>query len=203
MDFFGRTREIEVLREPNWRGQAKLIVVYGRRRVGKTTLIEQAFRDQVLWKFDGLEGVTRKRQLAHFRDQLALWSGKTPETPRDWSQALKLLARAIEEHRGENLVVLFDEFQWMADLRSGLVSLFKSYWDNFFSKHRKLRLVLCGSISSFMVKKVIRSRALYGRVSTDIDLKPLRLAEALAFFQGKRDRQEVIDIAMCLGCIPQ
>ncbi len=88
-------------------------------------------------------------------------------------------------------------------MRSPLVSLFKSYWDNRFSRNRKHRFVLCGSISSFMVKKVIRSEALYGRISTEINLQPLTLAESFEFFAAQRPVEEVLEIAMCLGCIPQ
>ncbi|MBI4603675.1 MAG: ATP-binding protein [Planctomycetes bacterium] len=99
--------------------------------------------------------------------------------------------------------MLFDELQWMAGMRTPLVSLFKSCWDSSLSKLRNLRVILCGSVSSFMVKRVLRSRALYGRVSREIDLKPLSLSEAFDFFRGTRDRREVLEIAMCLGCIPQ
>jgi hypothetical protein len=206
MDFLGREREIAALREPNWRGQAQLVVVYGRRRVGKTALVEHAYRDCTLWKFDGLEGLTQKKQLEHFQSQLDLWtggSGVAPNPPKDWAEALRRLVKSLERFRDRDLVVFFDEFQWMAGMRSTLVSLFKSTWDNFLSKYKRLRVVLCGSVSSFMVKKVLRSRALYGRVSTEIDLRPLSLPEVYEFFRGRRDRREVIETAMCLGCIPQ
>ncbi|MEW6744624.1 MAG: ATP-binding protein [Planctomycetota bacterium] len=205
MRFYGRAEELKALREANWRDQAQLIVVYGRRRVGKTALVEQAFSQELVWKFDGLEGLSQKQQLAHFQRQLCLHAGRphSEAPPTDWEDAFGRLAAAIQGQKDRPLVVFFDEFQWMVGMRSAAVSLFKSCWDNVFAKHRNLRFVLCGSISSFMVKRVIRSRALYGRVSTEIELPPLTLRDAYSFFEGERSREEVIETAMCLGCVPQ
>ncbi len=203
--FVGREHELELLREPNWRDQAQLIVVYGRRRVGKTALVEEAYRDDTLWKFDGLEGVTRPRQLRHFANQLGGYepSVHAGPVPRSWAEALDLLVKSLRTRKNQQTVLFFDEFQWMASMRAPLVSLFKSCWDNHLSKQPGLRVVLCGSVSSFMVKKVIRSRALYGRVSTELDLQPMSLDDARLFFGKDRTEQEIMEVAMCLGTIPQ
>ena len=63
-DFVAREREIAALTEPNWRDRAVLVALYGRRRVGKTALVEHAFRDVAVWKFEGLEDAPRKTQIA-------------------------------------------------------------------------------------------------------------------------------------------
>jgi len=205
--FVGREQELALLREPNWRDQAQLIVVYGRRRVGKTALVEEAYQDSTLWKFDGLEGVGGHGQLGHFADQLgeyepSIRSGAGPKL-QSWAEALDLLVKIIRGRKDQQIVLFFDEFQWMAAMRAPLVALFKSYWDNHFSKNPGLRVVLCGSVSSFMVKKVIRSKALYGRVSTEINLLPLSLKDTRLFFGERRTDQEILEIAICLGTIPQ
>ena len=205
--FIGRRSELEQLRQKNWRDGAELTVVYGRRRVGKTALVEEAYKDQVLWRFDGIEGASQQQQLRHFADQLGLYAPNTVETRiqpfANWSQALEALARGLNAQKDAAIVIFLDEFQWMARMRTKLVSLFKSYWDLHFSRHPNHRFVLCGSVSSFMVKKVIRSRALYGRVSTEINLQPLSIGEIYTFFQDRRSREEVIEIAMCFGGVPQ
>jgi len=205
MVFVGRVDELAALREPNWRDRAQLIVVHGRRRVGKTALVEEAYRDQNLWRFDGLEGASKQRQLDHFLMQLSMATGDPPTAPGrlDWSDALELLSKALEHRADQSIVVFLDELQWMARMRTPLISLFKSFWDTRLSRSPRHRFVLCGSISSFMVKRVIRSKALYGRISTEINLQPLSLADTLAFFEGRRSPEEVLQIAMCLGCIPQ
>lgn len=201
--FVGRKKELKLLREKNWRNQAQLIVIYGRRRVGKTALIEQAYKDQPIWKFEGLEGVSPKRQLAFFTQQLCTYAGLDYQTEIknmiDWQQAFSRLAEAIKK---ENLVIFFDEFQWLANMDEAFVSLFKYYWDNEFSKKNNCRFVICGSVSSFIIKKVLYSKALYGRVDTEICLKPLNLNETLAFFTDKTT-EECLNIYMAFGGIPQ
>lgn len=78
------------------------------------------------------------------------------------------LAALVKKNPGR-IVVFFDEFQWLCEMKPGLVSTFKYHWDNFFSKYPSCVFILCGSGSSFIVKKVIQSRALYGRVDLCAD----------------------------------
>ncbi len=211
MVLYGRKEEIRRLKEKYRKNQATLIVLYGRRRVGKTALVEFSFQNEVLWKFEGLEGASSQSQLKNFHHQLCSYTQtkanqkKLPseDWTKNWNDAFKALAEALKKQKRKPVIVFFDEFQWLASMRSPFVSLFKSYWDNSFSKLTHCRFVLCGSISSFMVKKVIRSKALYGRIDTEINLKPLLLFETQLFFGGKRTNQEIIEIAMALGCIPQ
>ena len=202
---YGRKDEVRLLREKNWRKQAALVVIYGRRRVGKTSLIEFAYQNETVWKFEGLEGDSSQVQLKHFYQKLCFYLPELRSkglSPSNWSDGLVLLAEELKK-QNKPVIVFFDEFQWLASQRSPFVSLFKSYWDNYFLKLRYCRFILCGSISSFMVKKVIRSKAFYGRIDTEINLLPLPLPDAALFFEKKRERSEVIEIAMTLGCIPQ
>lgn len=208
--FLGRDREIKLLQEENWRPHAPLIVVYGRRRVGKTALVEHAYRDRILWKFEGLEGESAKRQIQNFISGLATYTQKPPlkdGSYKDWHDVFRLFSKELE---GKKLVVFLDEFQWLAEMNLGFVSLFKYFWDNHFKKNKNIRFVLCGSISSFMVKRVLRSKALYGRVDLEIHLKPLSLPETRLFFESKkfhgalaRSVDEILQIHMILGGIPQ
>jgi AAA+ ATPase superfamily predicted ATPase len=200
--FWGRKDEIRELQEVNWRKRAQLIVVYGRRRVGKTSLVEHAYQDQVIWKFEGLESESPKKQLQGFLGDLAIYAGK-PELKNyqnlTWKEALTLLAKEI---KNKKLILFIDEFQWLANMKPSFVSLFKSIWDNQLRKNPHLRCVLCGSISSFMVKKVISSKALYGRVDTEINLQPLKNHEIDTFFSGTRSKNEILQINMIFGGIP-
>lgn len=79
-----------------------------------------------------------------------------------WDQVFEYLTDFIKKQKRKYLL-FFDEFQWMAVNHSNLVSLLKVYWDNHWKK-QNVMLVLCGSVSSFMVKRVIKSSALYGRI---------------------------------------
>jgi len=180
------------------------MVVYGRRRVGKTALIEKAFENEVIWKFEGIEGGTTREQIRHFLFTLGTYAGLPAIKPAKpvtlWQEALLLLDKALANR---SVVVFFDEFQWTASMRNHLVAVFKWAWDNHFSRHASCRFVLCGSISSFIVKKVLRSKALYGRIDREIELKPLSLCETSVFSGSRRTAQETIDTYLVTGGIPQ
>jgi predicted AAA+ superfamily ATPase len=203
--FRGRIQEIQTLRAANWRDTGELIVVYGRRRVGKTALIEHTFKDLPLWKFEGIEGEGLKIQLVTAIQSLNHYTKKEynlRECP-SWQEFFNILKAELELRKDHPPVLFFDEFQWTAEMGNTFVAVFKSFWDNTLSRYKNLKVILCGSISSFMVKKVLRSKALYGRITQEIHLLPLSLAEIKSFFGTKRKAKEILEIAMCFGGIPK
>ena len=170
--------------------------------MGKTELIRQAFAKERMIVLEGLENQGKPKQIRSFLAQLVSQSGrKTAKRPAitDWSGALDELVQVV---RAQRAVVLFDEFQWMANYRSDLVAALKMVWDQHLSRAGKVTLVLCGSIASFMEKKVIRSKALYGRTTLCIHLKPFRLNESAKLLQG-RGSEEVLLAQLLAGGIPQ
>ena len=208
MRFLGRKRELATLRKVGQcRNGASLTVVYGRRRVGKTRLVEEAFKEGVLLTFEGVEGYTSQEQRTVFLSRLAQISGRTEYTlinNRKWTDVLTACVEYIAQTYGrEPVTILFDEFQWMAAGQKKLVSALKYVWDLHFKKRTNVHLVLCGSVGSFLVKKVLRSRALYGRVTAEINLQPLRLDEISDVFIPKRSFREIVELYMSIGGIPQ
>jgi AAA+ ATPase superfamily predicted ATPase len=206
-EFIGRESEIALLRQKNWRKRAILTALYGRRRVGKTALVEHAFAQKPLWKFEGVEKGNTKTQIQLFLNQLSHYS--SPEESlhaADWQKALSLLDKKIKlffkAHPDKALVIFFDEFQWLCEMKPDLVALFKYFWDNHFSKYRRCHFILCGSVSSFIVKKVLRSRALYGRIDSEINLQPLSIKNASQLLRNTRCKKEILDVYMVLGGIP-
>lgn len=210
MSFIGRSEEIALLRQRDWRNRGLLTAIYGRRRVGKTSLIEEAFKDDVLWKFEGVEGAKSALQIDYFLEQLSMYAqqdGSEHLSAKNWKECFQLLNAAIakftEQSSDRKLVVFLDEFQWLCSMRSSLVSEFKFFWDNYYQKHANTMFVICGSISSFIVKKVIQSQALYGRIDLEINLQPLTAAETRDFFSASRPDDELLQTQMILGGIPQ
>jgi len=207
-DFIGRADELMALTERNWRKKAVLAVVYGRRRIGKTALVEHAFRDKCLWKFEGLENGTTKTQLSLFSKELGKYTGKDFSSGIDnWDDAFKCLDQAIDSGKRESgrrqIVIFFDEFQWMCEMKTKLIALFKYHWDNHLSRHENAVFVLCGSISSFIVRKVIQSRALYGRVDIELCVPPLSIREAKLLMPGSMTPAQCLETYMTFGGIPQ
>lgn len=206
MKFVGRSYEEQMLEERLRRKEASLIVLYGRRRVGKTRLVEEFYKDVEMWKFEGLEKQPKERQIKSFLLSLSRFS-KNPlyETAHcnDWIEAFKLLDQAIINNklRGK-FVIFFDELPYMANRRNEMISDLTWAWNNLWSKRENFTLVLCGSIASFMVNSVIRSSALYGRIQLEICLKPLSLKESYDFFEGKKSQEEIVNLYMFCGGIP-
>jgi hypothetical protein len=207
IQFYGRKHELSVLREDNWRNKSMLSAIYGRRRVGKTALVEFAYKNDLLWKFDGIENAKTATQIQFFLKQLAHYSCPDVDLfASDWDEAFTLLNNqmlSIEKNFSKKLVIFFDEFQWMCEMKGKLVSIFKYHWDNYLSKHPKCIFILCGSVSSFIVKKVIQSNSLYGRIDLEINLQPLSLTESHSFFKNTISEKNFIETYMVFGGIPQ
>lgn len=206
MKFIGRNYERKLLREEFEKGRASLIAIYGRRRVGKTRLVEEFYKEKILWKFDGLEKQPKQRQIRSFLETLSKYSANglyATAKCTDWLDAFKLLDKALADiSHNDKIVIFFDELPYMAGRRSEMISDLKWAWDNLWSGRKNFTLVLCGSVASFMVDSVINSSALYGRICLEICLKPFSLNECGLFFQGKRSPMEIINLYMFCGGIP-
>lgn len=205
MEFLGRDSEIQNLSSHDFSQKSKLTVVYGRRRVGKSTLVRKAFHDRSLLCFEGLEGESTPVQKKEFLSQLfkQLGSAKRIQPPSpnsSWSDIFIYLSQILAK---KPTVVFMDEFQWIAADRKALVSHLKYVWDNYFLEKNRIHLVLCGSVSSFLVKKVLRSKALYGRIDLTIHLKPLKFQEVRQGFFKKRTLIESLEAYLCVGGIPR
>ncbi len=206
MNYIGRKYEWGLLEQEERKKSAGLIVLYGRRRVGKTCLIEEFYKNKNLWKFDGLEKQPKSKQIRAFLMSLAkITKNALYETARaqDWITIFNLLDQAIQSSKHKyNMTLFFDELPYMANKRAEMISDLKWAWDNLWSKHDDFTLVLCGSIASFMVDSVVQSSALYGRINLELCLEPLSLKECSAFFNDRYSKQEIIKLYMFCGGIP-
>jgi uncharacterized protein len=122
-----------------------------------------------------------------------------PGRPRRWTEALLQLHEALKD---DPRPVVFDEFQWMANYRHELVSELKYVWDRFLSKLPHQKLILCGSIASFMVEKVLKSGALYGRIENQLGVPAFKLRETQQMLPGK-GFDEVLHAHLFTGGVPK
>jgi len=200
--FTGRTQELKQLQHFSTRPRPAIAVVYGRRRVGKSALIREALKGTTApLFFEGLEERPKREQIAHFLFQLQRQLGLSSpveKPPATWKEALLQLFEAIKANPRP---IVLDEFQWMANYRRELVSDLKYVWDNFFATLSGQKLILCGSIASFMIDKVIKSSALYGRIDVQIELTAFKLKETREFLAEKGDA-EVLEAHLLTGGIP-
>lgn len=202
LQFWGRSNELELLRAWN-EDRSQLSVLYGRRRVGKTRLVTEAFHGKKILRFEGLEGQGQREQQSLFAMKLAEYFGDEVYEQlkdRDWISLFTCLSEQIKDAPS---VLFFDEFQWMAGNRTGLVSKLKYAWDNLFTESNRVHLVLCGSVSSFMINKVLKSRALYGRIDRELHLLPLMLQDVVGAFSPKRSLRDIVEIFLLVGGVPK
>lgn len=199
--FFGRKQELQILQQLIQSEKATIGVIYGRRRIGKSELIKKGLEKHTTLSFEGLENRPKQEQIENFLFQLAYQTGKNkiPGKVHCWKEAFLLLYEELQQNPAH---IVFDEFQWMANYRSEIVSELKLVWDQYISQIRGTTLILCGSIASFMTTQVIKSNAMYGRTDLVIHLKGFLLAETKQMLSDKGD-QEIIEAQMLLGGVPK
>ena len=199
----GRRAELDQLTRIGESGVPGIVVVYGRRRVGKTTIIEHAYRHRNILKIEGVEGGDKARQMETALMMLQTYVGD-PAIARlkfdRWLEFFQYLARFIGE--GQHTLYL-EELQWLCCYDDELISDFKLAWDNYLKNNKQLIVVLCGSSPSFMVSHVVRSKALYGRSQHQIHVKPFTIDECRAYFGPDFSEHAVMDAYLSVGGVPE
>lgn len=206
MTLLGRTEELKQLSTIYNSKKSSILVVYGRRRIGKSYLIKGFAQNHPNLCFEGLERAPLKEQIAHFANQLKLQI-KDPLLQRahfnTWDELFEYLGQYLKQRKLKDKIILFfDELPWMASSQNKLVSLIKYYWDNHW-QNSNVMLILCGSISSFMVKNIIHSKSLYGRISHELNLGKLSPSESKLFFKHRRSESEILNYLLLFGGIPK
>ncbi len=194
--FFGRNQELDRLASL-WRKKvASLVTCRGRRRIGKSTLIEE-FAKRTGARFIKIEGKRPERkwtnaiELQTFAEQLAAQTGAERTPPSNWLNAFIRLSDKVPDD--EKTVVLLDEISWLGHFDETFASTLKIAWDNYFKKHDRLILVVCGSVSGWIRENIIDNGAFLGRRSLDLFLRELPLAECAKFWgkpAGRIDSRE-------------
>ena len=207
--FFGRKEELQDFDRLWALSGSSLAVCRGRRRVGKSSLVEEfARRSKVRFiKLEGIapgENVDNETQLEAFSRQLNEQCGVTFPVPENWFDAFAFLDKALPKRA--RAVVLLDEISWMGKYDPAFPGELKYAWDNRFSKHERKVFVLCGSVSAWIAKNILRSKAFVGRISLNLVLKELPIRDCLGFWGAKAglvDTREIIDVLSVVGGIPE
>ena len=180
--FIGRKVELERLQGLYKKKTSSLVVVKGRRRIGKSRLIEEFYKkigNQVFWSFAGLapqDGISSQEQRDNFARQLASILKIPPMTFQDWTDAFEHLSLHVKP--GD--VILFDEISWMASKDLTFIPKLKAWWDK---QTMHTVLVFCGSVSTWIEENILKSTAFFGRVNLTISLEPLSIPESVEFLK--------------------
>ncbi len=199
----GRTEEIKIIRAAYESNHSEFVAVYGRRRVGKTFLVNEVFNYRFAFHAAGIEDGSRKMQLAAFRESLKRQG--YPKCPRltSWISAFAELATMLEGLPTGRKVVFLDELPWFDTPCSGFLKAFEHFWNEWATSRKDVLLVICGSATTWIVNKILRSRGgLHNRVTRQIPLAPFTLKECEAFAEYKNlgfDRRQVMECYMTFG----
>lgn len=205
----GRKKEIARFDRLLKSNKAEFLAVYGRRRVGKTFLINHFFQGKGLFfEITGTKKTPRAEQLRKFHREWTNLFGNVNKLlpPKDWGEALYRLKEAIEKiPKTQKVIIFFDEIPWLSAKRSGFLTELDYIWNRHFSRMDNLLLIICGSAAAWMIKNIIRNKnGLYGRLSEQIRLNPFTLEETelcLNFYQIHLNRKQLIELYMITGGI--
>jgi len=203
----GRVEEIERLTDYIHSDKAEFLVVYGRRRVGKTFLIKQFFKENFTFYLTGAENASKKQQLFNFTTALNRCSGEEFPPVESWQKAFVQLEHYIQSVKTRGRKVIFiDELPWLDNAKSGFLSAFEYFWNSYASTKKEIFLVVCGSATSWIMNKIIRNRGgLHNRVTRQIFLQPFTLNETELFLKSKKmvlSRFQIAQCYMIMGGIP-
>ncbi|MCC8114377.1 MAG: ATP-binding protein [Bacteroidales bacterium] len=203
----GRKRECEELRRCMESDRSELVIVYGRRRIGKTFLIEEFFNQKFDFKYVGAHGMTSRRQLDNFYLTLKEYASGPIKKFKNWDEAFYALRKYIETLPTDRKRVIFiDEMPWMDSRRSIFVSALENFWNGWAMAQRNIVLVATGSATSWMKNKIVGNKGgLHGRITCNLHLSPFTLYETEQYLAARGiewDRYQLTQAYMALGGVP-
>ena len=207
----GRDEELEMLQEIYESTEPQFLAVYGRRRIGKTFLISEFFKNKgVYFEITGMKEGTTSEQLFQFAYEFSRQfnAGERIASPKNWAQALNLLHEAVEKvEKGEKIILFFDEVPWLASPRSKFLNALEHFWNRYISRNKNVILIICGSSASWIIRNIINNKGgLHGRVTRKMRLLPFTLLETEKYLKSRHielDRKQIIDIYMAMGGVPK
>ena len=213
-ELIGRKQEQRELLDLYKSNRAEFVAVYGRRRVGKTFLVDETLGSHITIRHAGLSPIDDngkrnmlKDQLKHFYHSLLSQGMKKSKCPSSWLEAFFMWEMHLQSlDNGSRQVVFLDELPWMDTPRSGFVTALEGFWNGWACHRHNFMLVVCGSATSWILDNLINNHGgLYGRVTYEMKLSPFTLKECEEFFQSrniKLSRYDIVQSYMMLGGIP-
>ena len=212
-EIIGRKEEIADFQRIYNSGRPEFVAVYGRRRVGKTFLINEVFKDNMVFHHTGLSPYDRKRrvslkdQLQNFHFTLIRYGLEGIACPKSWLEAFMFLQQLLERiDNGSRQVVFIDELPWMDTGRSGFLTALEAFWNGWGNTRHNLCLIVCGSATSWMLDNLINNKGgLYGRLTWEMKLSPFTLSECEQFYRSRHismTRYQILQSYMVIGGIP-
>jgi AAA+ ATPase superfamily predicted ATPase len=209
MNFIGRKEELKILEEEFNASYSSFVAVYGRRRIGKTELINHFLGDKpITFSVTGAYDVKLSSHLENFANKLSLAFGCEEENFKSWNKAFQALQREIEKLNlasNDKISVFIDELPWLAEMKdNGFKGALSLFWNDFASKRDDIFLVVCGSATSWIIKYIIDDHgSLANRITAQIHLEVFSLKETKEFLQEQGHKglsfKTIMDYYMVFG----
>lgn len=212
----GRKKELKILNSICEEPKSQLVVIHGRRRIGKTYLVDYMFQqyrtDCLFFKFTGSASLDSSVQRDYFIEAIYQWFKEEPTTPiTKWHQAFIFLKRVIDKeiekrnHQGK-VILFIDEVAWIdRHNKAGFLSAFGHFYNTYSELNKNLVVILCGSNASWIKNKIMKDTQgpLYQRVDIEIPLFPFDLKETKEYLVKEKqfdlDDKSIVDIYMIVG----
>ncbi len=204
----GREAEIKTLKTLIESPKAEFVALYGRRRVGKTFLINKVFGDHLAFKMTGVIGGSLQAQFMAFADAMDDFGYEMPKKPGNWMEAFIMLKNALKKsvRTQERCVVFIDELPALDAERSNVASAVGYFWNQWASLHDNILFIVCGSATSWMITNVIDSKGgLHDRLTEEMAVHPFSLKEVESYLDAHHflwNRLMILQAYMIFGGIP-
>ena len=204
----GREKEMRKLQALANSPRAEFLALYGRRRVGKTFLVNQVFDGQFAFKMTGVIEGSLKDQFTAFADAMDIFGYEMPKQPTDWMSAFIMLKKALKKacSPDKRCVVFIDELPALDKDNSNVASALGYFWNEWASLQDNMVLIICGSATSWMITHVIDSKGgLHDRLTYEMPIHPFSLKEVEEYLEVHQfvwNRQMTLQLYMVFGGIP-
>jgi len=187
--------------------KSEFVVVFGRRRVGKTFLIREVFGTRFAFYHTGMANTEMDLQLRNFNSSLQKYGNIPYPQVSNWLDAFEQMVHLLSNAKRKGKKVVFiDEMPWMDTPRSGFIQALEFFWNAWGSMQNDMLLIVCGSASSWIMNKLIKNHGgLHNRITQQIHLRPFNLGECEAYFQKNNiviNRHQIVENYMIFGGIP-
>jgi uncharacterized protein len=204
----GRYKHINTLQNLKASNKSEFVAVLGRRRVGKTFLVRQVYKDDMLFQLTGLANAPLKWQLDNVQNALTKYDPQFTKVKSGftWFDAFEAIMLLTEKSKQHKKIIFLDELPWLDTPNSGFLIALEHFWNSWASARTDIVLVVCGSAAAWMIKKLLNNKGgLHNRITKRVILEPFNLAETKLFLQSKGAVYEHFHIAqlyMALGGVP-
>ena len=212
MNIIGREREKDIISRCLESKRPEFLVIYGRRRVGKTYLIREFFNEKFSFYTTGIPDAKTRNQLKAFNESLTYYGDDIKTIPKDWFEAFRRLRKLLEfkkvyrDASSGKKVVFIDEMPWLDTARSDFKSAFDYFWNSWGSSQDNLLLVVCGSATSWIINNILNDKGgFHNRITRQIHINPFTLGECKRFYNDNGinfTRDQMIESYMIFGGIP-